>query len=135
MSTYRTLNHSKFLLSYHIIFVCKYRRKLLIPYGDEMKAIMFDIADSSDFDIKEIETDVDHVHLLIESVPKLSPLQIVRKLKQASTYRIWKLHPELKHEFNKGKKVFWSRCYLSASVSEGVDNYTNTAYIQNQESK
>ena len=51
MSNYRTLNHSKFLLKYHIIFVCKYRRKLLIPYGDDMKQIMLDIAATSDFDI------------------------------------------------------------------------------------
>ena len=132
MSQYRTLNHSKFLLSYHIIFVCKYRRKLLIPYGDEIKDIMHNIADKSDFSIKEIEVDADHIHLLVESVPKLSPLQIVRKLKQTSTNRIWKLHPELKHEFNKGKKLFWSRSYLAASVSEGVDTQTITAYIQNQ---
>ena len=130
MSHYRTLNHSKFLLSYHIIFVCKYRRKLLIPYGEEMKDIMQDIAERSDFDIKEIEVDQDHIHLLIESVPKISPLQIVRKLKQTSTRRIWKLHPELSQEFN--KKIFWSRSYLAASVSEGVDTQTITAYIQNQ---
>ena len=130
MSQYRTLNHSKFLLSYHIIFVCKYRRKLLIPYGDEIKDIMLDIADKSDFNIKEVEVDEDHIHMLIESVPKLSPLQIVRKLKQTSTRRIYKLHPELSQEFN--KKLFWSRSYLAASVSEGVDTDTITAYIQNQ---
>ena len=122
MSHYRTLNHSKFLLSYHIIFVCKYRRKLLIQYGNEMKAIMLNIADKSDFNIKEIEVDEDHIHLLIESVPKLSPLQIVRKLKQTSTARIYKFHPELS-----GKKTFWSRSYLAASVSEGVDTDTITA--------
>jgi len=74
MSQYKTLNHSKFLLSYHIIFVCKYRRKLLVPYGDEVKAIMQDIADNSDFAINEIEVDADHLHMLIESVPNTSPL-------------------------------------------------------------
>lgn len=46
-----------------------------------MKTIMLDIADKSDFDICEIEVDEDHIHMLIESVPKLSPLQVVRRLK------------------------------------------------------
>lgn len=132
MSAYRTLNHSKFLIKFHVIFVCKYRRKLLIPYGDEMKNIMISIADKSDFDICEIEVDEDHLHMLIESVPKLSPLQIVRKLKQTSTNRIWKLFPELSDFFNTSKKFFWSGSYFVASVSEGIDTDTITAYVRNQ---
>ena len=34
MSNYKSKNHSKFTLKYHIIFVCKYRKKLLIKYGE-----------------------------------------------------------------------------------------------------
>jgi len=135
MSDYRTLNHSKFLLKYHIIFVCKYRRKLLVPYGEDMKQIMQKIADSSDFDIQEIEVDKDHLHLLVESVPKLSPLQIVRKLKQVSTNRIWKLYPELSEEFSTSKKLFWSGSYFASSISDGVDTDKITNYIQNQGNK
>jgi len=131
MTTYRTLDHSKFLIKFHIIFVCKYRRKLLTSYGDEMKSIMIEIADSSDFDICEIEVDEDHIHMLIESVPKLSPLQIVRKLKQTSTNRIWKLYPELSQEFTGSKKIFWSRSYFCASISDGVDTNKITNYINN----
>ena len=86
---YRSLNHSKFLLLFHTIFVCKYRKKLLIKLGDEIKDIIMDISAESDFDIETMEVDVDHIHLLINSVPKLSPLSIVKKLKQMSTHRIW----------------------------------------------
>jgi hypothetical protein len=32
-------NHAKFLILSHLIFVCKYRKKLLIPYGNETKQI------------------------------------------------------------------------------------------------
>ena len=31
---YKSKNHSKYLLTYHFIFVCKYRKKLLIRYGE-----------------------------------------------------------------------------------------------------
>lgn len=87
---YKSKNHSKFALTYHIIFVCKYRKKLLARYGEEIKRILFDISQKYDFTIKEMEVDKDHIHLMIESVPKLSPLMIVRILKQQSTIQIWR---------------------------------------------
>ena len=37
---YKSKNHSKFILTYHIIFTCKYRKKLLIKYGEDVKQIL-----------------------------------------------------------------------------------------------
>ena len=48
-----------------------------------------------------------------------------------STNRIWRLHPELVNEFPK-RKLFWSGSYFAASISEGVDTETITAYVRNQ---
>ncbi|AKB50939.1 Mobile element protein [Methanosarcina barkeri str. Wiesmoor] len=67
---------------YHIIFVCKYRKVALEPISEEIKQIMYDISKESNFEIIEMETDKDHIHLLIKSEPKVSVLSIVRKLKQ-----------------------------------------------------
>lgn len=90
---YISKNHSKFLIKYHVIFVCKYRKKLLIGAVEyDMKQIMQNISDLSDFNIEVMETDKDHIHMMICSEPKLSPLQIVRRLKQMSTTAIWKTH-------------------------------------------
>lgn len=98
--TYRSINHSKFILIYHIIFTCKYRKKLLVKYGDEIKQIMFNIGNKYDFDIKEMEVDKDHIHLMIDSLSKISPLQIVRVLKQQSTIEIWKRYKnDLKRQY------------------------------------
>ena len=41
---YISQNHSKYLIMVHLIFVCKYRKKLLIEFGDEMKSILYQIA-------------------------------------------------------------------------------------------
>ena len=41
---YTTKNHSKYLIMVHLIFVCKYRKKLLVKYGNEIKQILNDIA-------------------------------------------------------------------------------------------
>ena len=87
---YETRNHSKFLLMYHVIFVCKYRKTILDPISEELKQIIYDISKESDFEILEMETDKDHIHFLVKSEPKVSVLAIVRRLKQESTIRLWK---------------------------------------------
>ena len=76
----------------HLIFVCKYRKKLLLIYGDFIKEQFYSIAETSDFTIEEMEVDLNHIHILIKYKPKVSILQIVRRLKQISTINIWKSH-------------------------------------------
>lgn len=47
-----------------------------------------------------MESDKDHIHLLIDYEPKVSILQIVRRLKQESTIDLWRVHEnELKKHF------------------------------------
>ena len=103
MTKYISKNHSKFLLRYHFIFVCKYRKNLLIKLGPLIKEIMYEASRKYDFDIMEMEVDKNHLHMMIEGQPKLSPLQITRVLKQQSTYLIWKKNYETL------RKHFWKR--------------------------
>ncbi len=128
---YKSKNHSKFILTYHIIFVCKYRKKLLIKYGEDVKQIMYDISKRYDFDIKEMEVDKDHIHMMISSVPKISPLQIVRVLKQQSTIQMWRRYSsELKKQYWK-ENTFWTDGYFCSTIGE-VSSKTLKHYIQNQ---
>ena len=128
---YKSKNHSKFILTYHIIFVCKYRKKLLIKYGEDVKQTMYDISKRYDFDIKEMEVDKDHIHMMISSVPKISPLQIVRVLKQQSTIQMWRRYAsELKKQYWK-ENTFWTDGYFCSTIGE-VSSETLKHYIQNQ---
>ena len=43
--------HRKFLLMYHIIFVCKYRKAILVPFSEELKQTMVEISKESNFEI------------------------------------------------------------------------------------
>ena len=89
-SNYRSTNRSKHYLKCHLIFVCKYRKKLLVgQLKDDMKKLLLNIANKSDFEIEVFESDIDHIHFLIRYIPRLSITSIVRKLKQESTYRIY----------------------------------------------
>lgn len=128
---YISKNHSKFLIKYHIIFVCKYRRRILT--GDietSMKQILLNIAELSDFNIEVMESNKDHMHMMVSSEPKVSPLQIVRRLKQMSTTAIWKRQGELLHRIFWKENTFWTNGYFVASVGN-VSQETIKRYIEN----
>ena len=112
---YRTLNHSTFLRLYHIIFVVKYRKKRLKKDGDEIKQFVFESEKNLTLNFRKWKLIRITFILRVASVPKISPLQIVRKLKQETTVRIGKLHPELKKQFWK-EKTFWSDGYFCCSI-------------------
>ena len=131
MSNYKSKNHSKYNIKYHLIFVCKYRKKLLMRYGEEIKQIMYDISYRYDFDILEMEVDKDHIHILVDSEPKLSPLMIIRVLKQQSTQIIYgRYKSELKKYFWK-ENTFWTDGYFCSSIGE-VSTVMLRKYIENQ---
>lgn len=110
-------NHSKHLLMVHLIFSCKYRKKLLIKYGNEIKQILYDVAEEKDLNIIEMEVDKDHIHILVQYPPTKSVLDIVRLFKQISTYKIWRQnnnHIHLKKQFWL-EKTFWGDGYFACS--------------------
>lgn len=90
---YLSINHSKSYLYYHFIFSVKYRKKLLILYGHDIKDLITQIEQKSKFLIVSMEVDQDHIHILISSIPTLSPTSIARKIKQETTIGIWNKYP------------------------------------------
>ena len=128
---YVSENHSKYLIMCHLIFVCKYRKSLLLKFGSFIKKEFHKIESTSDFKIVEMEVDINHIHILVKYKPKISILQIVRKLKQISTVNIWKSYPEeLKTHFWK-ENTFWSDGYFACSIGN-VSKETIERYIRNQ---
>lgn len=117
----------------HLIFVCKYRKQLLTKYGNQIKQILNEIAEEKDFEIIEMEVDKDHVHLLVSYNPTQSILDVVRLLKQMSTFRIWRQNDNRLHlakQFWK-EKTFWSDGYFACSIGN-VSKETIEMYIQSQ---
>jgi len=132
-SNYNSTNRSKHYLKCHLIFVCKYRKKLLVAQlKDDMKQLLLNIASKSDFEIEVFESDIDHIHFLIRYIPRLSITSIVRKLKQESTYHIWRSRHRnyLFGHFWK-EKTFWSDGYFVCSIGEANPN-TIKQYILSQ---
>lgn len=131
-SNYLATNRSKHYLKYHLIMVCKYRKKLLVdPLKEDMKSILQAIAHRSDFEIELFESDIDHLHFLIRSIPRLSISSIVRRLKQESTLAIWKKHQRLLSNHFWKERTFWSDGYFVCSIGEASPQ-TIRQYILSQ---
>lgn len=128
---YEHKNHSKFLLMYYIIFVCKCWKKILEPISIELKQTIHSIEEESDFEVLEMETDNDHIHLLIRSEPKISVLVIVRKLKQETTNRMWKSQGNYLKRFYWGERTLWSDGYFVSTIGN-VSKEIAENYIRNQ---
>ena len=79
-----------------------------------------------------METDKDHIHLLIDYDPKVSVLQIVRRLKQETTFELWKVHEEYLKKYFWKEHTFWSDGYFACSIGEGASYDTIQEYIKNQ---
>lgn len=130
---YECINHSKYSLIVHLIFVCKYRKKLLIKFGSEIKEILRKVAKEHNVLIMEMEVDVDHIHILVKYTPLVSVLEIVRLFKQISTYEIWRQNNndiELSKHFWK-EKTFWGDGYFACSIGQ-VSQETIAEYIRGQ---
>ena len=105
-------NRHKYLLQYHIIFVYKYRKKLLISkqISDDIKCQRHNVI------IRHMETDKDHIHYMIETEPTMSISKIVNLMKNYTTYHIWERYPNnLKNHFRK-EHTFWTEGYFACSV-------------------
>lgn len=86
-------SHSKYLLQYHLIFVCKYRKKLLDPeISDDVKQLSFEICNRHHAINRVMETDKDHIHYTIETTPNCNLANLVKAMKSYITYHIWDKH-------------------------------------------
>ena len=103
----------------------------MTQYGEYIKNAMIDISDKYNFIILEIEVDKNHIHLMVESEPKVSSLMIVRVLKQQTTVRLWNdFSKHLQKHFWK-EKTFFTDGYFVSKIGE-VSSETLKNYIQNQ---
>ncbi len=132
MNNYTSRNRHKYYLKAHLIFVCKYRKQLLTGDIDKtVKSCISEVSENSRFDIDIMESDKDHIHLLVSYSPDISITSIVRILKQKSTHQLWEVYPSfLKKHFWK-EHTFWSDGYFVCSIGE-TNPDTVRKYIENQ---
>jgi putative transposase len=131
---YHTKSHCKYMIKLHIIFVTKYRKHILTgEVDDDMKQIIYEISQMEDslFSIESMETDKDHVHMLVDIDPNVSATSIVSRGQQMSTNRIWKKYSEVLKKSYWKENTFLSDGYFVCSTGN-ANMETIKKYIEEQ---
>ena len=130
MSDYSNSCHTTWDCKYHIVFIPKYRRKIL--YGQirsELKTVFHRLAYQKECRIEEGYLVKDHVHMLLSIPPKHSVSTIVGFLKGKSAMHIARQFGNVKRNFV--SQNFWARGYFVSTV--GFNEDAVRKYIQHQE--
>ena len=133
---YRHGNHSVYGLQYHIVLVTKYRKKCISPQMAEfLKEDITRLIRLLEGDVLEVNTDLDHVHILAELSPKKSIQDVIGVLKGCTARNVkTKFQEELKEFYNGEKYSFWSNSYFISSCG-GVNLEVVKKYIEQQGGK
>ena len=130
-SEYIHKSHNVSVLLYQFVLPTKYRRVVFsYEVDNSLKEICLEISKRHQIYFLEIGTDRNHVHFLLQSVPKYSPTKIVTILKSLTAIEIFKKHPEVKKELWGGE--FWSDGYFVNTVSKFGDEETIRKYVKEQ---
>ena len=127
---HNTLAHTKWMCKYHIVFIPKYRRKVI--YNQLRKDIAQYISTLCKYKgVQIIEGHMmpDHVHLILSIPPKMSVSNFMGYLKGKSSLMIFENHSNLKYKF--GNRKFWAEGYYVSTV--GLNEATVVKYVQDQE--
>ena len=125
-----SLSHTRWNCKYHIVFVPKYRRKVI--YGKlrkEIGTIIRQLCAYKDVEIIEGHAMPDHIHILVKIPPKMSVSNFMGYLKGKSSLMIFERFANLKYKF--GNRHFWAEGYYVSTV--GLNESTIKKYIQDQE--
>ena len=125
-----SLAHTKWKCQYHIVFIPKYRKKVL--YGkvrDDVREVIRTLCKYKNVEIIEGAVCIAHVHLCLSIPPKMSISEFMGYLKGKSALMIYDRHPELG---NKWDRSFWARGYYVSTIGN-IDEATIKKYIKDQE--
>lgn len=123
-----SLSHTKWDCTYHIVFIPKYRRKVM--YGElrsDIREIIKKLCEYKEVTIVEGSVCIDHVHLCVKIAPKLSVASFMGYLKGKSALMVFDRHPEFRQ---KGNRHFWAKGYYVNTVGKNEEEIKK--YIKNQ---
>ena len=119
--------HSRYLLNLHIVWIPKYRKTILDGYQDEMKSILYSIAERKHWEILAVEVMPDHVHLFVSVPPAVAPSEVVKAFKGQSGRLFLMNHPEFTDP--RYDNSLWAPSYFVASAGD-VSSEIIKAYIE-----
>lgn len=126
---YKSNNNVVYSCKYHVIWCPKYRRKVLVGAVEHrLKILIAEIASECCVELMELETDQDHVHMLVEVDPQYGINKFVRKVKGRTSRLLRDEFPWLKSRL----PTLWTNSYFVSTVG-GAPLDIVKQYIANQQ--
>ena len=131
MRRFRKLSHALWYCQYHIAWVPKYRFRILSgDVGHEVGRCIRAFTEQKGCEIVEMNIQIDHVHLLVMIVPKVS--DYVGTIKGRTAIRVFNKFRSLKQKPYWGNHL-WAKGYCADPV--GLDEEKMRKYVKYQEAK
>ena len=133
MSRFHKLSHTIWHCQYHIVWVPKYRFRILSgDVSHEINRCIRGFSEHKRCEIVELNIQSDHVHLLVMIPPKLSVSDYVGIVKGRTAIRVFNKFQHLKRKPYWGNH-FWAKGYCVDTV--GLDEEKIRKYVKYQEAK
>ena len=124
-----SLSHSKWECTYHVVFIPKYRRRVLLgQLWKELGRVLVELARQKECTIHKGSIQSDHVHMEISIPPKSAVSQVIGYVKGKSAIGIARTYGGRKRHIV--GEHFWARGYYVSTV--GKDEAVIRAYIERQ---
>ena len=129
MSNYRKGSHTKFDLQYHIVWITKYRRKVLTGnLKERLQMILLQVCEQNNIIILKGKVMEDHVHLMVSCTPKISVSKIIQLMKGRTSKMLQDEFPNIKKKYW-GQHI-WGTGYfvriVGAVTDEMIRNYVES---------
>jgi putative transposase len=127
----RTGRHCVFVLHAHLVFVTKYRHRVLSArHLARLETIFGDVCEDFGAELVEFNGETEHVHLLVNYPPTVAISKLVNSLKGVSSRLLRKEFPELARHYWRAQRL-WSGSYFAGSVG-GAPITVLRQYIEQQ---
>ena len=131
MAEYRRSAHAVYDLKYDVVWITKYRNKVLTGrVAERTRDLIRQICETREVTIVRGSVSPDHIHMLLSAPADLSPAKLVQYIKGRSSRRIQDEFPEIRKRY--WGQHLWARGYFCATVG-AVDEETIKKYIENQQ--
>ena len=118
---YSASAHTRFYHRFHVVWVTKYRYKVLQgPMRERSREIIMQVCDEMGVHIVKAVLARDHVHMFLSIPPKLSLSDVMQRIKGRSSRRIQMEFSELRKRY--WGRRFWARGYFSTTSGNVTDD-------------
>ena len=131
--SYRTSSHTLFHHRYHIVWITKYRYKVLRgEIREHVRDVIRQVCKEQNVEIVRGVLANDHIHMFVDIPPRLSVSEFMQRIKGRSSRKVQQRFPALRKRY--WGQHFWCRGYF-CTTSGNIINIAILQYLEEHDKK